>query len=210
MTKLSIPRGAAGLVALLLLLATGSEAARPPVDRIAENSTAGRLLVATPELEDPNFRHTVVYVAEHDGSGAMGLVVNRVLGTGPIAELLEGLSIEGDVDPAAQIEVHYGGPVAGGRGLVLHSPDFHGADTVVLSDLAALTGSPDVLSAIAAGKGPRRSLFALGHAGWAPGQLEAEIAAGAWVIVEADEALLFDDETESKWQRALDRQGIDL
>jgi putative transcriptional regulator len=81
---------------------------------------------------------------------------------------------------------------------------------VVLSELVALTSSLDVLRAIAAGEGPKRSLLALGYAGWAPGQLEAEIAAGAWEVVEPDEGLLFDDQVDSKWQRALDRRGVDL
>jgi len=203
------------LLALLLSVASASQAARPPAgqlpaERGSADSVAGRLLVATPELEDPNFRHTVVYMVQHDDSGAMGLVLNRVLGKGPVAELLEGLGIEGEADPSRQIEIHYGGPVEAGRGFVLHSPDYHGQDTVVLSDVAALTSSLDVLSAIAAGKGPKRSLFVLGYAGWAPGQLEAEIAAGAWEIVDADEGLLFDERADSKWQRALDRRGVDL
>jgi putative transcriptional regulator len=206
---------AAGLAALVVVVATAVEAARSPGDlmpgdQMEQESVAGRLLVATPDLEDPNFDHTVVYMVEHNGNGAMGLVLNRVLGKGPVAELLEGLGIEGEVDPAAEIEVHYGGPVEAGRGFVLHSPDYTGESTVVLSDLVALTSSLDILSAIAAGNGPKHSLFALGYAGWAPGQLEAEIAVGAWVVVDAEEALLFDDQVDSKWQRALDRQGIDL
>ena len=140
----------------------------------------------------------------------MGLVINRRLGRGPIAKLLEGLGLEAEVDGGAEIEVHYGGPVQRERGFMLHSPDFIGEDTVVLSTSVALTSSPDVLSAIAAGKGPQDSLFALGYAGWAPDQLEQELAAGAWVVVDADETLLFDQQIESKWQRALDRQGVDL
>jgi putative transcriptional regulator len=202
-------------LALFLLTVSAAQAARapgdlPPQDQMDRESVAGRLLVATPDLADPNFYHTVVYVVQHDGGGAMGLVLNRVLGKGPIAELLESLDQDGEVDPAAQIEVHFGGPVESGRGFVLHSPDYDGEDTVVLSDLVALTSSLDVLRAIAAGKGPKRSLLALGYAGWAPGQLEAEIAAGAWEVVLPDEELLFGDQTDSKWQRALDRRGIDL
>ncbi|HEX5795604.1 MAG TPA: YqgE/AlgH family protein [Geminicoccaceae bacterium] len=207
--------GTSCALALLLLVVTGAEAARSPSDllpgdRADPESVAGRLLVATPELEDPNFYHTIVYMVKHDGGGAMGLVLNRVLGKGPVAELLEGLGEEGKVDPAAEIEVHFGGPVESGRGFVLHSPDYDGEDTVVLSDLVALTSSLDVLRAIAAGEGPKRSLLALGYAGWAPGQLEAEITAGAWEVVEPDEGLLFDDQVDTKWQRALDRRGIDL
>jgi putative transcriptional regulator len=106
--------------------------------------------------------------------------------------------------------VHYGGPVERGRGFVLHSPDYHGQNTVVLSNLAAVTSSPDILKDLAAGKGPRQSLFALGYAGWAPDQLASEIAAGAWVVIDADEDLLFGKQVDSKWQRALNREGIEL
>jgi putative transcriptional regulator len=215
MRESALRSATSGALALVLLTLTAAEAARSPGDllpgdQMDHDSVAGRLLVATPELEDPNFYHTIVYMVKHDGGGAMGLVLNRVLGKGPVAELLEGLGDDGKVDPAAEIEVHFGGPVESGRGFVLHSPDYDGEDTVVLSDLVALTSSLDVLRAIAAGKGPKRSLLALGYAGWAPGQLEAEIAAGAWEVVEPDEGLLFDDKVDSKWQRALDRRGVDL
>jgi putative transcriptional regulator len=81
---------------------------------------------------------------------------------------------------------------------------------MVVSELAALTVSPGILEDIAAGKGPKQSLFALGYAGWGPGQLENELAAGAWVVVEPDATLLFDADTATKWQRAFDRRGIDL
>ena len=215
MWGISIGNAAAGLLALAALLTAAAEAARPPAVTMPQDlqpgdPLTGHLLVATPDLQDPNFDHTVVYIVQHDAGGAMGLVVNRVLGRGPIGELLEGLGLDTEANGAVEIAVHYGGPVERGRGFILHSPDFKGADTVVLSELAALTSSLDVLSAIAAGDGPRRALFALGYAGWAPDQLESELAAGAWVVVDPDEALLFDDQIDSKWQRALDRQGIDL
>jgi putative transcriptional regulator len=106
--------------------------------------------------------------------------------------------------------VHYGGPVEPVRAFMLHSPDYRSEDTVVLSDLAALTASPGILQDIAAGKGPRRSLFALGYAGWGPEQLENELAGGAWFVVEPDADLLFDAQPETKWQRAFDRRGIEL
>ena len=190
-------RGGAGILLALALLATmAAQAARPPAAEVPRdplpNSTAGRLLVATPDLDDPNFYHTIVYMIRHDETGAMGLVINRRLGRGPIGKLLEGLGREAAPDDGAEIDVHYGGPVQRDRGFILHSPDYTGADTVVLSRSVALTSSLDVLSAIAAGKGPSHSLFVLGYAGWGPDQLEREMAAGAWVVVEPDEALLFD------------------
>ena len=200
----------AALLALFLYASVGTDAARRHDQVPAQPSLAGQLLVATPDLDDPNFAGTVVYLVHHDQEGAMGLVINRVLGAGPLGKMLEGLGVEPDGGADLELRVHYGGPVEPARGFMLHSPDYRAADTVVLSDLAALTLSPDILQAIAAGKGPRRSLFALGYAGWGPEQLESELAAGAWFVVEPDTALLFDDHPETKWQRAWERRGIEL
>jgi putative transcriptional regulator len=203
--------GGAGILALLWLFAPPTtQAARTQGDLSPTQSIAGHLLVATPQLNDPNFRHTVIYMIQDDSSGAMGLVVNRVLGKGPASELLKDLGIDANPKASGEIEVHYGGPVERGKGFVLHSPEYHGENTIVLSDLAAVTFSPDILEDLAAGKGPRQSLFALGYAGWAPDQLAAEIAQGQWVVIDADEDLVFGKQEDSKWQRALDRQGIEL
>lgn len=200
----------AAMLALFTYASVATDAARRPDGEATQESLAGQLLVAAPELEDPNFRETVVYVLHHDRAGAMGLVINRVLGTGPLDRMLEGLGIAPNGESHLDLRVYYGGPVQPAQGFMLHSPDYHAADTVDVSDIAALTTSPEVLRDIAAGKGPRRSLFALGYAGWGPGQLENELAAGAWFVVEPDATLLFDEQTETKWQRAFDRRGIDL
>jgi putative transcriptional regulator len=198
------------VAAMLLLGGIGSGVAdRTPVVGAAP-SLAGQLLVATPELDDPNFRHTIVYMVQHDESGAMGVVINRVLGAGPLGKLLEGLGIEEGSDSEAEIRVHYGGPVQLGRGVVLHSPDYRRDAPLVVDHLAAFSFSLDALRDIAQGRGPRHSLFALGYAGWAPNQLENEIARGSWFTIAPDEALLYDDAIDTKWQRALDRRGVDL
>jgi putative transcriptional regulator len=197
-----------GMLAAVLLLLGGigsAVAVEAPTP-----SLAGQLLVATPELDDPNFSHTVVYLVQHDASGALGVVINRVLGAGPLGKLLQSLGIEEGSDSEAPIRVHYGGPVQLDRGVVLHSPDYRQDDPLVVDDLAAFSFSLDALRAIAQGRGPRHNLFALGYAGWAPGQLESEIARGSWFTIEPDEALLFDDQVETKWERALDRRGFDL
>jgi putative transcriptional regulator len=200
----------AALLALLMYASVGSDAARRQERAPAQDSLAGRLLVATPDLQDPNFAQTVVYLVHHDRTGAMGLVLNRVLGAGPLGKMLEGLGLPPDGGADLELRVHYGGPVEPARAFMLHSPDYRAPDTVVLSDLAALTVSPGILQDMAAGKGPRRSLFALGYAGWGPEQLEGELAAGSWVVVEPDADLLFDEHAETKWRRAFDRRGIDL
>jgi putative transcriptional regulator len=198
------------LLALLMYVSVTGDDALPPHGDAPAGSLAGRLLVATPELQDPNFRETVVYIVHHHQAGAMGLVINRVLGTGPLDRMLEGLGIARNGESKVNLRVHYGGPVEPSRAFVLHSPEYHRQDTMMVSDIAALTVAPGILEDMAAGHGPKRSLFALGYAGWAPGQLESELAAGAWLVVEPDSALLFDLDTATKWQRAYDRRGIEL
>jgi putative transcriptional regulator len=198
------------LLVLLLYAGIGTEAALAPEPGPAEGSLADRLLVAAPDLADPNFSETVVYMVHRDRAGAMGLVINRLLGTGPLDRMLEGLGMAPDVASKLELRVHHGGPVEPARAFVLHSPEYRASDSLVVSDLAALTVSPGIFRDIAAGRGPERSLFALGYAGWAPGQLESELAAGAWFVVEPDAALLFGSDIATKWQRAFDRRGIEL
>lgn len=196
------------LVALALALAAASPV---PVNAAAaeSDSLAGQLLVAAPEMRDPRFKHTVIYMVRHDRLGAMGLVLNRPVGEVPLAKVLERLGL---ANPGAtgDVRVHYGGPVEPTRGFVLHTADYAGAGTVVVGDGIALTENPAIFGAIGAATGPRKSVFALGYAGWRGGQLEAELERGIWRSVPADEALVFDDDYDRKWQRALDKQIIHL
>lgn len=198
-----------GLIVALLSLSNPGEARDFPVEA-APHSLAGQLLVATPELDDPNFRHTVIYLVEHDANGAIGVVVNRVLGAAPLGELLRRLGIEEGTDSEAEIQVHFGGPVQLGHSFVLHSPDYRRDAPLVVGNLAAFSSSPEALRDLALGRGPRHSLFALGYAGWGADQLENEIARGDWFTIAPDESLLFDGADETKWRRALARSGIEL
>ncbi len=170
---------------------------------------AGQLLVATQKLGDPRFAHTVIYMVDHDAKGAMGLIVNRAYGVGPLDKLLKGFGIE-DEDATGTIRLHYGGPVAPARGFILHSADYKGPGTRVVNKEMAITTKLEVLKAIAKGEGPKRSLFALGYAGWGPGQLEGEIARDDWVTAPADESLIFSDDLESTWDRAIKKAGVAL
>ncbi len=172
-------------------------------------SLTGQLLVATPELNDPRFVRTVIYMVRHDANGAMGLVVNRPFKEVPIALLLDRLGADSKGVRGA-IRLHYGGPVEPGRAFMLHSAEYAAEGTQVIAGGFALTGEAEVLRAIGAGAGPRRALFALGYAGWGPGQLEGEFRAGAWVTVPADPALVFEGNADDKWERAMARRKIDL
>jgi putative transcriptional regulator len=169
----------------------------------------GQLLIAMPAMVDTRFAHSVIYLFAHSSSGAMGLVVNKLLDGITFPDLIRQLGIEsGPVD--RQIRVHFGGPVETGRGFVLHSADYQHEATLRLGQDVALTTTIDVLKAIATGHGPRRRLLALGYAGWAPGQLDAEIQANGWLNVAADEDLIFGANIDSTWTRAMSKLGIDL
>ena len=169
----------------------------------------GQLLIAMPNMRDPRFARSVIYVCAHNADGAMGLVVNRLVGSVTFPDLLEQLSIEGGT-ASKEIRVHFGGPVESGRGFVLHSGDYSHDSTLQVDEKMALTATVDILTDIAQGRGPRCSLLALGYAGWGPGQLDSEFQANGWLSVAADETLIFDDDLDSKWERAIGKLGIDV
>jgi putative transcriptional regulator len=171
--------------------------------------TAGQLLVATPEMRDPRFAEAVIYMVKHNAEGAMGLVINRPLAKGPVKDLLQGFGIENE-DAKGEIIIHYGGPVSANSGFVLHSDDVTLDDSERVKDGIALTADAKLIEAMARGKGPRESLVLFGYAGWAPGQLEGELEAGAWHVVPADKTLVFSKEADKKWQQAMDRRRISL
>lgn len=198
-------------VALLVLLAAATGGGQParPAEPGPGRSTTGQLLVATDDLHDPRFARTIVYMLRHDATGALGLVVNRPVGTLPLARVLESLGRDPE-GAGGEIRVHYGGPVQPERGFVLHTPAWEGGDSRVVHDGVAVTSDPAIFDAIARGAGPRRAMFAAGYAGWAAGQLEAEIQGGFWFVAPADEALIFDGDAASKWERATERRKIVL
>lgn len=174
-----------------------------------ETSLAGQLLVAMPQMADPRFARSVVYLCAHSAEGAMGLVVNRLIESLTFHNLLEQIGVE-QTAGGADMPVHFGGPVESSRGFVLHTTDYVQDSTLVIEDEIALTATIDVLKAIASGDGPRHRVLALGYAGWAAGQLDAEIQANGWLLVPADLELVFDVDNDTKWERAIAKIGIDL
>ena len=170
------------------------------------SSITGQLLIAMPQMEDPRFSRSVVFMCAHNADGAMGLVVNKTIEQPSMAELLKQLGIAGAGFDGAR--VHFGGPVEAARGFVLHSTDYTEEATLVVGEVG-LTATMDILRAIGRGEGPRLCFFALGYAGWGPGQLDAEIQANGWLTVPSDNALLFDEGHDDKWRRAIAKLGVD-
>src|SRR2546430_9896765 len=174
----------------------------------------GQLLVAMPIMTDKRFARSVIYMCAHSEEGAMGLIINQRAPHISFRELLKQLSISSGkgedirVDQH-EVDVHVGGPVETRRGFVLHSSDYHAAEsTLSIDEGVSLTATIDILKAMANGKGPDRTILALGYAGWRAGQLESEIAANGWLHCPADLDLLFDRNLEQKYDRAMSRIGI--
>ena len=176
----------------------------------------GQFLIAMPGMQDSRFARTVVYVCAHSADGAMGIMINQPAPQITFRDLLIQLNIipEGPEirlpDAAGAMRVHRGGPVETGRGFVLHSADyFIENSTLPIDEHVCLTATLEILKAIAVGTGPQRAMLALGYAGWAPGQLEAEIQANGWLSCQATPQLIFDPDLEQKYDRALAVLGID-
>ena len=177
----------------------------------------GQMLIAMPAMNDERFARAVIYVCAHSTEGAMGIIVNHPAANIKFPDLL----VQLEVIPAAEriqlpnradaVKVLKGGPVETGRGFVLHSADFFIENsTLPIDEGICLTATLDILKAIARGNGPSSAILALGYAGWAPGQLEQEIQQNGWLHCAADAELIFGQDIEHKYERALAKIGIDL
>jgi putative transcriptional regulator len=195
-----------GWLALIAYLLTP---AYSPIGADDKTNFAGQLLVATDEMRDPRFIETVIYIIKDNFEGTLGLVINRPLASGPIDDLLKGFGAE-PLSSKREVIVHYGGPVSGLQGFVLHSDDMLLESSLRVRDGLAMTSDVKMIEAIASGKGPGQFLIMLGYAGWAPGQLEAEIKSNAWFVLPADKTLIFSKDADQKWRRAMDRRPTPL
>ena len=171
----------------------------------------GRLLIAMPGMDDPRFERAVILMCAHSSDHAMGIAVNRPMEGLSLSELLDRLGVESRIELPDR-PVLAGGPVERERGFVLHTDDFNAPkSTLAVADGLALTATREVLEAIAdPDHSPRCAVLALGCAGWSPGQLEREIKDNVWLTCDPDEALIFDGDHETKWERALAKIGVSV
>jgi putative transcriptional regulator len=176
----------------------------------------GQLLVAMPGMMDERFARAVIYICAHSPEGAMGIILNRPAANVSMPDLLVQLEIVPELErihlpeQVGRMQVLIGGPVETSRGFVLHSPDFHIAQsTLPIDDGVCLTATIDILRAIAQGRGPQNAVLALGYAGWGAGQLELELQANGWLNCPADAELIFSTPADIRYEMALRRIGIE-
>lgn len=177
---------------------------------MSASSLKNQFLIAMPGLEDPNFSRTVTYICDHSDEGAMGIVINRPTEL-HLSDVLEHMGIPGADPRSAEQIVYQGGPVEEERGFVLHTPRNGGwKSSIQVTEQIGITTSRDILEAMARGEGPARSLIALGYAGWAAGQLEAEIQQNSWLSGPAQAEVLFDLPPAQRWEAAAKLLGVDM
>jgi putative transcriptional regulator len=162
-----------------------------------------------PGIGDPRFDRSVIFMCAHDAEHAMGLIINKPRDEITLSDVLGHLGLQTDATLAERMVLD-GGPVRQDRGYVLHTEDYAaGEGTQSVSPGVALTATRDVLEAVAGANAPERFVLALGYAGWAAGQLENELRHNAWLVVDADDAIIFDDVHGDKWERAIRRLGFE-
>jgi putative transcriptional regulator len=201
--------------AITLGAALPSEATPPPMKMPASvDPPPGTLLIASENIGDPRFSHSVILILAHDADGAFGIVINRPIEEKPIADILAAAADSDGkkADPGVKgsVRVFAGGPVQPELGFVVHTPDYKGDGTIMVPNIVAMTPTTDVLRDIGHGKGPAKYFFALGYAGWSAGQLDDEIRHHDWFSTPGDPKLIFDDDRGELWKHALERRTQEL
>ncbi|MCX5870231.1 MAG: YqgE/AlgH family protein [Deltaproteobacteria bacterium] len=179
-----------------------------PENKSIIDTLTGSFLISTPRMPDPRFSEQVLYICVHSHEGTMALVINRPNLFLTMDEILRGANLP--VPESILPPVYSGGPVEPASACILFSSDYQAEQQLAISATISLSRDVRLLEDIARGQGPEKYLFILGYAGWGPGQLEQELVAEGWLVVPADDALVFDVPDEEKWQRAALLYGIDI
>lgn len=164
------------------------------------------MLLAMPDMPDPFFQRSVVAICADDDEGALGIAVHDEIPGVSFGDVLASFDITDSAH--ADMPVLRGGPVEPKRGFVLHSLDWSGEGTLVIESRWALSGSIDVLRAIAGDSGPSRFLIALGYTGWGPGQLDTELQRPGWFLTTGSTSDIFDGAAQDRWARAFRTAGV--
>ncbi len=172
-------------------------------------SLQGNFLVATNQMYDPRFMKSVILICVHDEvDGAMGLVVNQPLADFSMFDVFK--KIDMAAADIALPPLYYGGPVDVESAFIVHSADYVGGQSQRVMDQVYLSRDPNLLVDVAKGRGPEHYLFALGYAGWGPGQLEEELSREGWLTLPAEARDLFHTPTDALWKQVAAKYGIDI
>jgi len=176
------------------------------------SSVKDHFLIATEKMKDDRFEKTVIIMLESDENGAWGLVVNRRLGTMPIALLIDpslNTSEEREKLYKINIPIFWGGPVDVKQIFILHTAEYQ-SDTTRNYGNISITQDYDILFDIAENKGPEKSLVIFGYSGWGGGQLEGEMERDHWILSDIDLNIIFDEESNIKWEKAYKKSFIKI
>jgi putative transcriptional regulator len=186
-----------------------ARARKKAAKRIDDAFLAGRMLIAMPGIGDPRFERAVILMCAHSPEQAMGITINRPMEGLALPDLFDRLGVKSSIR-LPDLPVLSGGPVERERGFVLHTDDYANPDsTLSVAEGVSLTATREILDAIGdPARKPRCAALALGCANWGSGQLEEELKENVWLACDADEALIFDDDHETKWSRALAKLGV--
>jgi len=166
-------------------------------------------LLSMPQMEDPNFKHTLTYLIEHGEHGALGFIINRKIGI-DLGEVFQQMELDPEAGADVTAPVFEGGPVDQEHGLILHPSGQTWQSSKDFGHGVSLSSSRDILEDMAIGLGPTKSMVLLGHSGWAPGQLESELAQNAWLTCQADQDIMFELETDLRLTAAAELLGVNL
>ena len=171
-------------------------------------SLKGHFLIATPKMPDPRFAERVIYICAHNEEGAMGLIINEPLVNLSLADILAGADLPIPQKPLPSL--YLGGPVETSSFFFLCSSEYEPQTYLDVSNTVRLSRDPEILKTLSRDEGPEYVIPALGYSGWAPGQLENELATNGWLTFPAEDEVIFNTPDSQKWKMAAKRYGIDI
>lgn len=178
-------------------------------DQIFDN-LSGKILIASPyTLYSDVFHKSLIYILSHTKDGSSGLIVNHLMSRMPLKSLFNAVNDTVANDTDMLLSIYLGGPVEIEKGFFLHSDEYDKNLLFKFQNNIAISSNTAILKDIAAGVGPKRSLFIVGYTGWGAGQLELELQNNFWIVSDCDQELIFSESNDEKWVVALKSLGIE-